>query len=100
MHQDKKSFGGIIKGYFKFLCGGLKNEEQNEADAQQQRRSTIKKKVRLTFLLDRAIVKISRKNLTLEEFMTNTILSIQLERYLVTRLASLSIVLLRGEFNA
>ena len=59
----------------------------------------MKRPTRQTLNLENAFLKISRKNVVEEEFATNDILNVQLERHLSRRLMAETVVLIRGELR-
>ena len=53
------------------LCSAKPNTDRNESRDKKKCKFKVQKVPRLTFQLDRVLVKLSRKNVAEEEFMEN-----------------------------
>ena len=65
----------------------------------KQTPKTLKKETRQTIIVDDVFVKRSRKNIVEEEFFTNDVLNLQMEKHLFSRTKGAVVGFIRGEFS-
>lgn len=88
----KKTFREKVSTYFKILCSGFAKSPKKSIESKEELVSSpTAKKRRLTFELDRALIKLSRRNIVIEEFSSKEQLNTDLEKYIGQRLANVTI---------
>lgn len=86
MKVDSHKKRGKIMTFLNSICSPYADKEEPIPKNNKKVKHKITKTPRLTFSLDRVLVKLSRKNIAEEEFMQEEILTFHLEKYLANRL--------------